>query len=459
MTRALGLAIAVVIGGACTSEQVTTGPIQQHGPGNPVPRVDGRSPPPDDVADDGAPEPDRLGPPDTVVLQIYAVADDIADPFAKAPGPAPRGVQIMTRSRKGEASRQVAHVNRIPGEPVRTTLTRARPWFAGIELPEGHRFVFSLVTGFEHDEDVDAVLVEPDPIEVRLDQTQPRAPDRDVWIDVSLTEPARRHLQKMTAQLVGRQVAFVVADRVLWDVRLNHALGERGSQTLGVVRDPAVAEQVRRALRGDADAREALAEDTITNGGSWDDIAAKREADKLPDPVTVSDGTTKFFVGYGIDDTRVHVRANIPAGWPYATTSGSVVWNSSRTASEKVRTIRIEGWSNNGGHTEHLRSIAREVVDHSKAAKPVETPAKTYPRVHEVVLDETDGPRRLFARAVRHPEGVPPGLIFDRVEAWCYVTQVSDDYYLRAKITGPAKERNAVLQLARDVCGSLQLAE
>ncbi len=454
---------------ACTSSTPVETSEQRPTPGVAVSRVDGvpvptpapssrpadaPTPTPDEV-----PEPTPLGPPDTVVLQIYAVADDIEDPFAKASGPAPRGVQVMTRTRKGEDSRQVAHVNRIPGEAVRTTLQRARPWFAAIDVPAGHRFLFSLVTDFTAGKDVDAVLVAPGPIEVRLDQTVQHIPLHEDWIRLELTEAARRELTKATTPLVGRDVAFVVGDRVLSSTRLSQPVGEPPALTLGFVRDPAVAEQVRRALRGDADAREALAQDTITDGGSWDDVVAKREADKLPDPVTEADGTTTFFVASDFEGNRGKLRAKIPAGWPFATDDDGVLWNSSRAADENTRTIRISGWVNDGGHLEHVRAIAEDVVRLSEAGKPIETPAKTYRTAHAVVLDETTGPRRLFVRSVTHPDGVPAGLIFDHLEGYCWVTEVSDDYYLRAKITGPTKDSGDVLKMMRDVCGSLALAE
>ena len=448
----------------CTSAAQDDMPEQHRGPAVAAPRIDGKRVPTGDdevtaPPGEGAHTPTRLGPPDTVVLQIYAVADEIADPFAEASGPAPRGVQVMTRTRKGEGSRQVAHVNRIPGEPVRTTLQRARPWFAAVDVPEGHRFLFTLVTGFEHHEDVDAVLVEPDPIEVRLDQTVLRAPIDDDWIRVELTEPACLQLTKLTTQLVGREVAFVVADRVLWEVRLDNPIGESSSQTLGLVKDPAVAEKVRLALRGDADARKALAQDTITDGGSWDDVMAKREADKLPDPVAEADGTTTFFVESDHDGHRVKLRAKIPAGWPFATNSDDVMWNSSRSADANTRTIRVSGWTNDGGHLAHVRSISEDVVRLSESGKSFDVQDKTYRTVHEVLVDETTGPRRLFVRAVTHPDGVPPGLIFDRLEGYCWVTEVSDEYYLRAKMTGPTKKRTDVLKMMRDVCGSLSLTQ
>lgn len=393
----------------------------------------------------------------TVVARLFAVDEALIDPFATAKTLAPDGVQIMRRTSKHGPARQVARVHRVRGEPLAKTLARARPWFSALELPPGRTIVFEILTGAEQFDDIDVYVIEPDPIEIRALHLQAVvAPDGDFpSIDIRLSEAGKRHLRAMTEQLVGREIAIVVGDRVLWAPRMGGRFGDESSETLGFVRDAEVAARVREALRGDAAAAAEIAGDRITDGGSRDDVVALREAAKLPPPVTAADGTTRIEVGIPGDE-RVRLQVVVPAGWTSYTTEDDVAWNAPQGGAELPATIRI-GTGCAGGCAPDLlaEQIEEELAEKAAPPEPIDAGGRIYPRVHTVVLDERAGERRLWARAVQHPEGTPPGLIRDRVEAWCFVRPPGAAYFLEAKLTGPPREQPAVLERTREICRTL----
>lgn len=404
-----------------------------------------------------ASEPDvtRLRPtvdPQTVLLSIYAVDDELLDPFATAPQPPPDGVQIMVNSRSGQ---RVAHVNRLPAEPHATTVARARQWLSTIRLAHGREFVVGILTGVEHNEDVDIVLVEPDPIDVRAAHVSAVVREADEpWIRIELTPAGRRHLAEMTPQWVDRSVAFVAADRLLWAPKLGGAMGDGESDTVGIVRDEAVAAKVRAVLTGDAAALEAVENDRITDGGSYSDVEAIREAAKVPAPQRQADGTTRFFVALSFDrKTRMRLRAELPGEGRFKTSDDGIFWHSGGPYAQ-MKMIAID-MGCTGTCPDAAGDIEDELVDNAQPGKPFDAAGKTYRQVHTTIADEP-GPPRLWARTVAYPDGTPPGLIFDRVEAWCYVRFDDVVPFVRVKVSGPESARREVLAEAKKVCTTLR---
>src|SRR5690349_18857068 len=87
--------------------------------------------------------------PGRMTFEVVLIDDDV-DPFEKLPPNAPKGVaafqEPVVLSPQSIVGRTFVRLVVQPGETFPQAMQRAKPWFDGVSLPAGDRFVFTEIT-------------------------------------------------------------------------------------------------------------------------------------------------------------------------------------------------------------------------------------------------------------------------------------------------------------------------